>query len=76
MTTRRGPGNAAPGHIDDNGTVPIRRDIDVAQWQLWDAHDRWWEDPTNRRRIEVACDADNATLTFEYIDATKGWLVY
>lgn len=61
MTTRRGPGNAAPGHIDDTGTVPTQRDIEVTRWHLWDAHDRWWEDPTNRRRIEVACDADNAT---------------
>ena len=25
---------------------------------------------------DFLCDADNATLTFEYIDATKGWLVY
>lgn len=61
MTTRQGPGTGTPGLDDDNATVPRRRDVELSRWDIWQAHDAWWQDPANVRRVEVACDDDNDT---------------
>ena len=60
MSTRQGPGEIAPGLDHNTFIIHPSPSSNIDRRSAWEAHDAWWQQPTNLELLNAAITKDRA----------------